>query len=104
MKKQILLNFGEMSLILYALGGLCQKTETFLMFRFTIDFQPWLKVSEEAVDAHITLKELGNYNHMFQKHTGVFNCPTFPESPKDIAHKLDEYFYGCRLGDYFKKE
>ena len=64
----------------------------------------WGIVSEEAVDAHISLKELGNYNHMFQKHTGVFNCPTFPESPKDIARKLDEYFYGCRLGDYFKKE
>jgi hypothetical protein len=63
----------------------------------------WLKVSEEAVDVHLTLKELGKYNHMFQKHTGVFNCPTFPEDPKDIARKLDDYFYGCRLGDYFKK-
>lgn len=63
----------------------------------------WGIVLEEAVDAHVALKELGCYDHMFQKHTGVFKCPEFAEDPKEIARQLDEYFYGCRLGDYFSK-
>ena len=63
----------------------------------------WGIVSEEAVDAHVALKDLGVYNKMFQKHTGVFTCPELSEDPLQAARDLDNHFYGCRLGDYFKK-
>jgi hypothetical protein len=63
----------------------------------------WGVVPEEAVDAHVALKELGCYDHMFQKHVGVFKCPKISDDPIQAACDLDTHFYGCRLGDYFKE-
>ena len=62
------------------------------------------KVTEEAVDQHIRLP-YGSYSHMFQKHTGVFKCPEFDyiRDEYEAARMLDEVFYGCRIGDSFKK-
>ena len=64
----------------------------------------WGVVSEEAVDAHVALTELGCYDKMFQKHTGVFKCPDISDDPTQAAHDLDKYFYACRLGDYFSEK
>jgi hypothetical protein len=63
----------------------------------------WGVVPEEAVDVHVLLRELGTYDHMFHKHVGILTCPEFSDDPQEIARKLDEHFYGCRLGDWFKK-
>ena len=62
----------------------------------------WGLVSEEAVDAHVALRSLGNYSHMFQKCVGKFVCPVFSLASDAIAEELDKHFYGCRLGDFFK--
>jgi hypothetical protein len=63
------------------------------------------KVSEGAVDEHIRLG-YGCFAHTFQKHTGVFKCPDIKEEEVEDKYKaaqmLDECFYACRLGDYFK--
>jgi hypothetical protein len=53
---------------------------------------------------HTKIKGFTRYDNMFQKHVGAFKCPEFTENDVENARKLDEYFYGCRLGDYFKPE
>jgi hypothetical protein len=63
-----------------------------------------VKIHEYAVDVHTRIKGFNNFDDMFQKHTGVFNCPEFTNDSIENAHKLDSYFYGCRIGDYFKAE
>lgn len=62
-----------------------------------------IRISEAAADEHIKL-DYGCYSHMFQKHTGVFKCPQFGslEEPYDAARALDEYFYACKLKNYFR--
>ncbi len=63
-----------------------------------------VKISESAVDEHIRLK-YGCFAHTFQKHTGVFQCPAFDyiRDEREAAYMLDECFYACRIGEYFKK-
>ena len=63
-----------------------------------------VKIPEYAVDIHTRIKGFNSYHDMFQKHTGIFKCPLFTEDFIENAHKLHSYFYGCRIGDYFKPE
>lgn len=62
-------------------------------------------ISETSVDEHVQMKEFNSYDHMFQKHTGVFTCPDFGdlEDEYENARNLDDVFYGCKLGNYFKR-
>jgi hypothetical protein len=64
-------------------------------------------ISESAVDEHIQLKEFNSYDHMFQKHVGVFKCPEFDYlrdgDEYEAAKMLDDCLYGCKLGNYFHK-
>lgn len=62
-----------------------------------------IMISEEAVNEHMKL-EYGTFAHMFQKHKGIFKCPTFdyPRDPLEAARALDDFFYACKLGNYFR--
>lgn len=59
-------------------------------------------ISEAAVDEHTKL-DYGSFPRMFQKHKGIFKCPTFgPLSDSlEAARALDDFFYVCKLGKYF---
>ena len=61
------------------------------------------RMSEAVADEHAKLS-YGCFARMFQKHTGVFKCPTLG-SPRDslqAAQVLDNFFYACKLGTYFR--
>jgi hypothetical protein len=62
-----------------------------------------IPISEAAADEHINL-DYGSFAHMFQKHKGIFKCPRFDSihDPYGAAKALDEYFYACRLENYFR--
>ena len=62
-------------------------------------------ISESAVNEHLKIKEFNSYDHMFQKHIGVFECPEFDPlmDEYEVAKRLDDIFYACKLGNYFKK-
>jgi hypothetical protein len=91
--------------------GSCGDVSTFTYSRVFI--------SEAAVDEHIRLP-YGSYTRMYKKHVGTFVCPSFTTpvlnesrdayvdgpmtDPRACSAKLDEYFYGARLGDYFNRE
>jgi hypothetical protein len=82
----------------------------------TFRHEPGL-VPEAAVTAHLALR-YGSYTHMFQRHVGVFKCPTITSkgvneagdeyidipitSPRECCIRLDDLFYGARLGRYFR--
>jgi hypothetical protein len=82
----------------------------------TFKFQRAL-IPEAAVQAHLALK-YGSFTHMFQRHVGVFKCPPFTSKavneagdeyvdapmtdPRACALRLDDLFYGARLGQYFR--
>ena len=60
-------------------------------------------ISESAVDQHVHLR-YGCFDHMFQKHTGVFKCPEFDyiRDEYEAAKMIDDFFYACKLGNYFQ--
>lgn len=59
-------------------------------------------ISEAAVNEHLGLG-YGCYDHMFQKHVGVFKCPEFDQTDEfEAAKNLDDCFYACKLGNYFQ--
>ncbi len=65
-----------------------------------------IKLPESMVDEHVKLK-YGCFDYMFQKHVGVFKCPDFGENdddPYEVARSLDDIFYACKLGNYFKPQ
>lgn len=43
----------------------------------------------------------GEYAQTFQKHNGVFKCPFEFVDNEDCSELIDEYFFGCRIGNYF---
>ncbi len=59
-------------------------------------------ISETAADEHMQL-EYGSYSHMFQKHVGVFKSPKFDyiRDSLEASRSLDEFFYGCKIKNYF---
>ncbi len=60
-------------------------------------------IPETAVDAHVCIKDFGDYIHMFQKCKGTFLCPEFSESPFQAARELNRMFWHGRLRNYFSE-
>jgi hypothetical protein len=61
-------------------------------------------ISESAVDQHVRLR-YGCFDHMFQKHTGVFTCPEFDyiRDEYEAAKMIDDFFYASKIKRYFEK-
>ncbi len=61
-------------------------------------------ISQAAVDEHVATKAFGNWGPMFITCNGTMTFDPEPYrhlTPRQVASKLDDDFYHCRIGDLF---